>query len=160
MLSYIQKANATTQIIYIYKIFTWQKLKNKKRIIYINREEIQNAKYKTKMLLKNWNKILCGKLEIVGKTNENFHLCKTKTKQKKYPKQTKCLNVLLLIFNCIKFMFSDIVVLSFHFIYKFIAVVTVDNTYKYCVLFSIYMFSSNYISIAFKFSFYFIKKKN
>lgn len=67
MLSFIQKANATTQIIYIYKIFTWQKLKNKKkRIIYINREETQNAKYKTKMLLKNWNKILCGKLEIVG----------------------------------------------------------------------------------------------
>lgn len=67
MLSFIQKANATTQIIYIYKIFTWQKLKKqKKRIIYINREETQNAKNKTKMLLKNWNKILCGKLEIVG----------------------------------------------------------------------------------------------
>lgn len=82
---------------------------------------------------------------------------KTKTKIPK-KKQSKCLNVLLLIFNCIKFVFGEIVVLSFNFIYNYyIAVINVDNTYKCCVSFSVCLFSSNYIYIAFKFSFYFFK---
>lgn len=67
-------------------------------------------------------------------------------------------NVLLLIFNCIKFVFGEIVVLSFNFIYNYIAVINVDNTYKCCVSFSVCLYSSNYIYIAFKFSFYFFFK--